>query len=278
MKEMLKKYWTHLISYLTLGTLLMIVIFLNQTIIEFTKEIKIISIIMTIILVLCVIGVYLETRYFCDKVTFGDLKLEHSDFHLFLIKNFNIFYIPCFDITHIARDEKHRIKNIIYLATTIIMGIGIIVLLIIFFITPHYEVHTSYDNKYKMLISWDYEKIDTEEQKDYFELKEKNITFVNFNNAEMTSEKVIEAFIEYGNENEKNFKEIEKNSSEIDNKNIVYHVYEMTEEEKKITEVYSTITFDNLDNYIVSIYYRGYSDNYDKQELLDIYKSIELKE
>lgn len=278
MKEVFKKYWPHLIGYLTLGSLLIFTIFLNQPVLEFNEEVKLFSSIIAIILVLCVIGVILETRYFYNKATFGGMELKHYDLNMFFVKNFGIFYAPCFNLTHVIKDEKHKSKNFVYLLTTISMAIGIIMILTNFFTTTHYEIHTSYDDKYKVEISWDYQKVDTEEEEDYFEKTEKNITFVNFNNPEITSETVINTFIEYGKENEKDFKEIENNTSEIDNKNITSYVYEMIEDDKKITEVYTTITFDNLDTYIISIYYRGYSDNYDKQELIDIYKSIELKE
>ena len=116
----LKKYWTHIIS---LGLLIhcdiLFALITNHSSTIESLNVGIIFLFLGIEL-LFVIGVWAEIIvYMIHAIRHKEIK--NNAICAVLIYVLSVLYIPCYCLKYVSKDENHKLKNTIYIITSIIL-------------------------------------------------------------------------------------------------------------------------------------------------------------
>jgi len=125
----MKKYWPHLLNIALLLYYIIIFIGMNNIDNLDNSYSPLIIITMLGIALLLVIGIWVEIIYFLIYEA-KNKKTKNYIVTLILIYMLNIFYIPCYYLKYFIKDEKSKIKNIIYSIISILLTITMYVVIL----------------------------------------------------------------------------------------------------------------------------------------------------
>ena len=145
MKNFIKKYWSHILNIVFLLYCISILTFFANV-----KDNEITSIVIPIILIgieaVLVIGVWIEIIYFMIK-TIKNNEIKNKALSIVLIYLLNVFYIPCFALKHIYKDNKAKYKNAIYIIISILLYLLLTIVIFRFSLKEYnYTQYISDDN------------------------------------------------------------------------------------------------------------------------------------
>lgn len=124
MKDFFKKYWTHILNLSFLGLMIAIFAVISNGIKNGNSEPPAgffpVALLLEIILV---IAILVEMFYFLIIAIKRD-DSKNKGLHLLGIYMLNIFYIPCYVLTHVHKDSKAKAKNIVYVLVSVGMFIA----------------------------------------------------------------------------------------------------------------------------------------------------------
>ena len=130
MKNLIKKYWTHILNISFLAYLIYIFgLFTNGIKNNYSAEAPSYLGILVLIEMIMVIGIWVEIIYHIVKAAKND-ELKNKGLNIMGIYLLNIFYIPCFSLNHISKDSNAKIKNIAY----VLLSVGMFVLFVVYVI------------------------------------------------------------------------------------------------------------------------------------------------
>lgn len=133
MKNLLKKYWSHIFNIIYLvfiDTFIgFCIIGINNydTMDEVSFGIMLFLLLIELILTFAVLG---EMIYAIIKAAKNE-NLENKALHIVAIYFLNLFYIPCFLLKHVSKEENVKVKNIVYISITIVLFFILCVLAVI---------------------------------------------------------------------------------------------------------------------------------------------------
>lgn len=275
MKNFIKKYWPHAINITLLICYIAIFSILNINYNSEAKPPRIYDILMLLAPTLSVIGVWAEIIYFMIKVITSK-ELNHKVLRCLGIWFLNIFYIPCLNIKHICKDEKHKNKNIIYLVVSILLYCTMVGLISRYEIITYRnlrssinqdsitELYESDDGMIDIYIPQDYGRASVGEYDMYFTNEESNIGIFIYNDEADSALQVMDAQEQWLMQKRKNCKLISMNSRRVDDKNIITKEYEAEVDRIRQRYCLSTVSFDKNEKYIVYIIQTCQKSEYDK--------------
>ncbi|MBO5349894.1 MAG: hypothetical protein J6A89_08805 [Clostridia bacterium] len=265
MKNFIKKFWTHVISFL-----FFIIIIVYYAIIESKNE-KLLpflkwGLILELILVLVIWG---EIIYFIIQAI-KHKEIPNRGLKAVMIYFLNVFYIPCFYLKYIYKDEKYKIKNTAYVIYTI--GLFAILLCSMYrFATDNIKAYEndrkidevidisqsnyiSSGGNIKISVPTSYKKSTVGEYDMYFEGTYSNMGVFIYENEDSTAKEILEYQENYLKETRTNFKVENKNISNLNDKKIESHLCEgYDKENNKNVYMLSTITFNKNNDYVVYV-------------------------
>lgn len=289
MKNFLKKYWPHMINISLLVCYIVIFSILNFC--KFEGSVPIFLPILALVTpILLVIGVWAEIIYFMIRII-ASKEINNKALRVIGVWFLNIFYIPCFNLRHICKDEKHKKKNIIYLIVSILLYCAMTALIYRYQIVIHSnyrsrandnvitQLYESNDGKLDIYVPKDYKKKIVGEYDFYFSNEESNIGVFIYNDEADSDMQVMDAQEKWLMEKRKNCKLISMNSRKIDDKNIITKIYEAESDGTKHKYCVSTISFDKNEKYIVYVIQTCQKSNYEsyKKEYEEMINTIVLK-
>ena len=112
MKSFFKKYWTHIISFLIFMILLL-------TLFSGIENYNLFTILLLILMFAGVIGCWIAIIYYIIYVAKSD-QIENKGLKIVLIYLFNLYYIPCFKLKYVDKDDNYKIKNTIFIILMLI--------------------------------------------------------------------------------------------------------------------------------------------------------------
>ena len=130
MKSFFKKYWPHMINIAFCIVCDILFSVINFCYLE-EESSTVFGIFSILTVLLLVIGVWVEIIYYIVKIATSK-ELNNKVVHIICVWFLNLFYIPCFNLKHICKDEQYKLKNIVYLALSIALYIIMIALVIRF--------------------------------------------------------------------------------------------------------------------------------------------------
>ncbi len=119
MKSFINKYWTHILNILFFLFFIVLMIYAEQ--------LKVLGV---IIMLIFIILIFVEMIYHI-VIAAQDKEDKNNILHAIFCYLFNIFYIPCYRLKYVVKDKNYKIKNIIYLISSILLYIIIYIILII---------------------------------------------------------------------------------------------------------------------------------------------------
>lgn len=129
----MKKYWTHILNLTYLALIDAFIGFLlfgmaNAETIDASDGfgIGLVFILIEAILTVCVLAEMVYTMVKAGQ----DKKLENKPLHIVAMYCLNIYYIPCFMMSYVHKDERAKEKNIAY----IVLSVSLTVLLVALYI------------------------------------------------------------------------------------------------------------------------------------------------
>ena len=130
MKNFIKKYWTHILNISFLAYLIY-VFWLFTNVVENNHSDVMPSYFGILVLIegILVIGIWVEIIYYIIKAAKND-ELKNKGLNIMGIYLLNVFYIPCFSLTHISKDSNARVKNIVY----VLLSVGMFLMFIVYMI------------------------------------------------------------------------------------------------------------------------------------------------
>lgn len=284
MKNFIKKYWTHIFNISVFAYLIFIfVLFANVMKNNSSDNPPTYFLVLLIIEVLMVLGVWAEIIYFIIKAAKNN-ELENKGLHIAGIYFLNMFYIPCFSLKHIHKDNKAKIKNIIYVLVTVCMFIVFCSSVLKFqSLLNSYKKYISSDKVVSVMIPKDYSDNVISSQYELYLIKDSSFTIgVNFyNNTAKSANEILKAQEEKLLKTRNDFKILEKETLNDKGKNIITHRCRATKYDGGYHYFYiSTITFDEKENYVVCVLGESLKENTDstKNEFDDFVKKFELNQ
>lgn len=276
MFKFLKKYWTHILNILLF--VFFIVMFSMDNVL-WSNEYNIFIWILIILELIFVIAIWGEIIYYIVYVA-KNKDIPNRGVKALLIYLLCYWYIPCFKLKYIDKDNNYKKKNIIYV-------IGISILMIIFFIKVFsFTLGTTSTNNYKTYISDDkvvefrlpsnYKKQNIGEYDLYFSKGIKvNMGVFLYDDWGYSDLDILNYQEDWLLSARDNLELVDNNSINEDGKEINTVVYESN------SDVYtlSTISFDDKDDYVIYVILVSTADYYEKvsDELDNILVNIELK-
>lgn len=276
MKEFMKKYWTHCISYLFLITSCSLFGYL-LTIGDPNADITAGGLIALIIMMLGVVGVWAVIIY--EIVMAAKTKEKNKVIHCILIYMFNMIYAPCYHLKYTIKDPKYKIKNIIHYISSIILYLLMCVLMVITTIKlevsePINTTYTSMNNLIEITVSEEYELATNEYYQMKFDRGVEAIT-IGFPDDASAADNVF-TNLEAAMKNESTSKFMHKENLEYKDKTVVYESYQYTYLGNGNVATVGVITFKE-NNKIVLFAQDSLIEEFDKEELNNIFASMKLK-
>lgn len=129
--NVLKKYWTHIISlgFLVYCDLLFALLTSNNSIFE-SSNVGIIFLVLGIE-ILFVVGVWVEILMYMIHAI-KNKEIKNNAICAVLIYILNVIYIPCYCLKNVSKDGNYKIKNTIYASISIVLYITLFILIIKF--------------------------------------------------------------------------------------------------------------------------------------------------
>lgn len=129
---MLKKYWSHILNIIYI---VFIDLFIGICIMGITNGETMSGVPMAILPIGLLIEVILTFAVFGEMIyaiikAAQDKELENKALHIVGLYFLNVFYIPCFLLKHVSKEEKVAVKNTIYLIISITLYIVLFALAI----------------------------------------------------------------------------------------------------------------------------------------------------
>lgn len=233
--------------------------------------------------VLMVFGILAEIIYFIIKAAKNN-ELENKGLHIAGIYFLNMFYIPCFSLRHIHKDNKAKIKNIIYVLVTVSIFIIFCTSVFKFQSTLNsYKKYISSDKVVSIIVPKGYSDNVISGQYEMYCMKDSSFTIgVNFyNNTDKNASEIMKAQEDKLLKTRNNFKILEKETLNEEGKNIITHRCSATKYGGGEHYFYiSTITFDKKENYVVCVIGESLKENTEstKKEFDDFVKKIDLNQ
>lgn len=284
MKNFIKKYWTHIFNISVFAYLIIIfMLFTNSVKNESSDNPPTYFIALLLIEVLMVFGILAEIIYFIIKAAKNN-ELENKGLHIAGIYFLNMFYIPCFSLRHIHKDNKAKIKNIIYVLVTVSMFIIFCTSVFKFQSTLNsYKKYISSDKVVSIIVPKGYSDNVISGQYEMYFMKDSSFTIgVNFyNNTDKNASEIMKAQEDKLLKTRNNFKILEKETLNEEGKNIITHRCSATKYGGGEHYFYiSTITFDKKENYVVCVIGESLKENTEstKKEFDDFVKKIDLNQ
>lgn len=284
MKNFIKKYWTHIFNISTLAYLIYIFkLFSDIVKNEGADNPPSHFIVFLIIEILMVIGIWAEIIFFIVKAA-KNKELNNKGLHIAGIYLLNLFYIPCFSLNHIYKDNKAKIKNIIYVIVTICMFVIFSSYMLKFQGSLNsYKKYTSSDKVISLVVPKDYSDNVISGRFDMYFMKDSSFTIgVNcYNNTEKTASEIMEVHEERLLKTRNDFRILEKETKNDEGKNVITHRCSATKYGGGQHYFYiTTITFDEKENYVVFVMGESLKENTEstKKEFDDFVNKIELNQ
>lgn len=282
MKNFIKKYWTHIFNISSLVYLtFLFILFTNVVKNENPENPPTYFIALLIIEIIAVLGIWAEIIYFIVKAA-KDKELKNKGLHIAGIYFLNYFYIPCFSLSHIHKDSKAKVKNIIYVIVTVCLFVVFSsYLLKLQTALNSYEKYVSNDKVITVTVPKDYSNNMMVGQFDMYFTKDEtfNIGVFLYDNTGEDADEIIKFQDEYFSKTRDNFKVLDKETLNQGGKNITTHSCEGKRNGIKNYYYISTITFDKKHNYVVCVIGVSLEENKDnKKEFDDFVKKIDLNQ
>jgi hypothetical protein len=284
MKNFIKKYWTHIFNISFLAYLIFIfVLFTNVMKNDSSDNPHTYFLLFLVIEVLMVFGVWAEIIYFIIKAA-KNKELENKGLHIAGIYFLNMFYIPCFSLKHIHKDNKAKIKNIIYVLVTVCMFIAFCSSVLKFQGSLNsYKKYISSDKVVSVMIPEEYSDNVISSKYELYLMKDSSFTIgVNFyNNTAKSANEILIAQEEKLLKTRNDFKILEKETQNDEGKNIIIHTCRATKYDGGYHYFYiSTITFDEKENYVVCVIGESLKENTEvtKNEFDNFVKNFKLNQ
>lgn len=132
MNNFFKKYWSHILNISFLIYLTVFFAIIGEGVKnESSAPPPAFFPLFLLIEILMVVGILFEIIYYMIKAAQCD-DLKNKGLCMVGIYMLNVFYIPCFALKHIHKDSKAKVKNIIYVITSIVLFIAFYILVIKF--------------------------------------------------------------------------------------------------------------------------------------------------
>lgn len=279
MKNFIKKYWSHILNIVFLLYCISILTFFANI-----KDNEITSIAIPIILIgieaVLVIGVWIEIIYFMIKAIKNN-EIKNKALSIVLIYLLNVFYIPCFALKHIYKDNKAKYKNAIYIIISILLYLLLTIVIFRFSLKEYnYTQYISDDNIISISVPSEYKNNMIVGEFDmYFRKNENfNIGIFLYDDTEKTAEEILEFQKIQLEQTRSNYEILDSDSINKNNKEIttcyakgeynnVQHYYYL-----------ATITFDEKKDYVVYIMGFSLEENNDvnRKEFEDILEKVKL--
>ena len=125
MKKFFRKYWAHIIN------IMFFISFMIGFILLFNSKISEKFGMLFVIITLLYVGIIWFEIIWHIVVAAKDKNDNNHVLHAVLCYLFSLFYIPCYRLKYVVKDEKYKVKNIIYLVTSIILFIVMYVVIFI---------------------------------------------------------------------------------------------------------------------------------------------------
>lgn len=283
MKNFIKKYWTHIFNISSLVYLtFLFILFTNVVKNENPENPPTYFIALIIIEIIMVLGIWAEIIYFIVKAV-KDKELKNKGLHIAGIYFLNYFYIPCFSLSHIHKDSKAKVKNIIYVIVTVCLFAIFSTNLLKFQASlTSYEKYISKDNVISVTVPKDYKNNIMVGEFDMYFRKDAtfNIGVFLYDNTGENADEIIKFQENYFSKTRDNFKVLDRETFEKDGKNITSIVCNAKYNGTQNYYYISTITFDKKANYVVCAIGVSLEDNREdnKKEFDDFIKKIQLNQ
>ncbi len=278
MKKFLKKYWSHIICLLFFIVFDLLFFYVNNEF-KFENSYWLLNTSL-IISILLIIGVWVAIIYHIVHAA-KSKELKNKALEIIFIYLFNAFYIPCYSLKYVSKDNNYKTKNMVYLIVSILLFIIMLGLIISFSLNSSYNINykmfNSNDGTFSFRLPDDYHQNNVGEFDAYFTNNINNIGVFIYDDSKLTSDTIL-------NNQEQYFKSTRDNMILIDSKD--YNLYDKKIKTKiysgmtnNIANVYclSVITFNNTDYnlfVIETVLKENYSNN--KLEFQKIIENIEL--
>ena len=288
--NLFKKYWTHILS---LGFLIfptIVFLMMKNTMYEEIDVSKIV--ILFIGIFVFVIGIWVEIIYGMIHAI-KHKEIENHGIYAILCYLFNVFYIPCYYLKYVVKDEKYKIKNIIYLVISIVLFMVMSISMFAWAIESdvyseeynmenRYDSYMSYNSKDKVVnfkLPNDYVQSELGEYDLFFEDNAGSAIGVYlYEGEEYTADYVLNGQENNILEDIENKKLIDKRNNKIEGKVLKSHIYYI--KDKKSEKIYdlSVITFKDKPNYVVFVYCITHKEDYNriKYDFDFVLKNIKL--
>ena len=121
----MKKYWSHILNILYI---VLTDCFIGICILGIKNE-EMMSGVPTAIMPLCLLIIALLTFAIFGEMIYAIIKaaqdneLENKALHIIGIYFLNVFYIPCFLLKHVSKEEKVAVKNTIFIVLSVALYI-----------------------------------------------------------------------------------------------------------------------------------------------------------
>ena len=283
MKNFIKKYWTHIFNISALAYFIfMFRLFTNVVKNDTSGNPPPYFMVWLIIEILMVIGIWAEIIYFIVKAA-KNKELKNKGLHIAGIYFLNFFYIPCFNLKHIHKDGKAKIKNIIYVLITVFMFILFSTYLIKFQTAlTSYKTYVSKDNIISATVPKDYKNNIMVGQFDMYFRKDEtlNIGVFLYNNTGEKADEILEFQDTYFSKTRMDFKVLDEETVNNNGKNITIHSCKGKYNGVQNYYYISTITFDKKPDYVVCVIGVSLEENKDsnKKEFDDFVRKLELNQ
>jgi len=271
MKNFVKKYWTHILNVIFLSYYICLFAFPAYTNNGYSVGIAI----------MLVIGILMEIVFFMVKAA-NEKNLKNKVLHMICIYLLNIFYIPCFSLKYIYKDNKAKLKNILYVIISILLYIllGFMIFRFTLMDSRGYKTYISDDNVVCITVPASYSNDAIVGEFDMYFTKKRNFNIGVFlyDNPDKTSQEILEAQESQLQKTRRNFECIKTDNQYKNGKTITTHFCEG--KYKNIQNCYyiSTITFDEKEDYVVCLMGISLEKNNEsnQREFADILDKLKL--
>ncbi|MBE5806050.1 MAG: hypothetical protein E7313_04995 [Clostridiales bacterium] len=283
MKNFIKKYWTHIFNISSLVYLtFLFILFTNVVKNENPENPPTYFIALLIIEIIAVLGIWAEIIYFMVKAA-KNKELKNKGLHIAGIYFLNFFYIPCFSLSHIHKDSKAKVKNIIYVIVTVCLFVAFSTNLLKFQDSlTSYEKYISKDNVISVTVPEDYKNNVMVGEFDMYFRKDAtfNIGVFLYDNTEEDADEIIKFQENYFSKTRDNFEVLDRETLKKDGKNITSIVCKAKYNGTQNYYYISTVTFDKKTNYVVCAIGVSLEDNREKnkKEFDDFINKIQLNQ
>lgn len=281
MIKFLKKYWTHIVNILFFVSYIVIFFYYGALALD---EINLVSGLFLVLVFVLVIAIWGEIIYYIVYVA-KNRELEKRGLKVALIYLFNAYYIPCFKLKYVDKDEKYNIKNIIYVVISIILTIVMVFSVFQFsygeLYSDTYKTYVSADNVVEFTLPSNYVSKTVGEYDLYFSKGIKvNMGVFLYDDWGYTAEEILDSQESYFINTRENMKLLDSTTRQVDNKVIITHTYKGDTGNTSNVYNLSVITFSDKDDYIIYVVQVSERDYYDncEEEFNKILDDIDLND